>query len=244
MVKPSPFPPFPLFLLTRTALWLQTLLLLTGGILSTFAAEADYQAWAQGRPAEALAGLEQQAFSDTERWDYWYDLGLAAAEAGQEGKAIAWLLQARERAPHEEDIHTALTALQVQLPTQWTDTLGPLAWPGMGIYGIILLFIAGLLLGAAVCISKRRGLSILTGSFLLALVLPGVIAQTRDASISYRSIVQDTHLLDSTGHPITPLRTGSILIQERELPGGRLLVQLPQGQRGFVEGADCTARAK
>jgi len=203
--------------------------------------EAAYTAWGQGRPAEAVPSLHAAAAAE-DHWALWCDLGLAAAAAGDRGRAAAWLLTAHRRAPGAEEPVAALAVLGAELEPTWSGRLGPLAVPGQSLAGPLLFFLAAGCLALA-AIRPRRGLWP-AGLICLALALPGQIALHLDATRDYVAVVQPSHLLDSTGEPIegADLPPGTVLRRADKAPwGGRILVELDDGRRGWLPLSDTRA---
>ncbi len=198
-------------------------------------AQADpYAPWSQGRPGESLDLLLGRARS-TDRWDAWYDAGLAAAAAGDKGQAVSYLVTAHQRNPAAAQPRDALRALEVPLPTTWLERAGPLGIPGSGWAGVALMGVAGLALGYGLVRLRRtpgrRG-AVIVGAFgLAAIAAPGVIATLSDAEVPWITVVHDTQALDSTGAPIKALPAGTLVRRE---PGdawaGRAPVRLDDGK--------------
>lgn len=224
----------------RIVMWLVLALALTGA--QTQAAETaaidPYAAWASGHPQDAIAALHERALS-SQRWDAWFDVGLAAAAAGDKGHAAAWLLIAQRHAPERDEPRTALLANGTPLPPTWCDRLGPVAWPGTGVLGIVVLGLAGLALGWAVAGRKHRGLAVSVGLGALLLGTPGVIAVWHDSHAAFAAIVRDTNLLDSAGNPLGPLSAGTVVERDSNATwSGRSVIALPDGRRGLVAAGD------
>ncbi len=218
------------------------LLLVIGGFANARAADDPYAAWGHGRPQDALAGLHQQALS-SDRWDAWFDLGLAALAAGRHGEGTAWLLAAQQRAPERPEPRQALRATKIIVPSGWLDRLGPLAIPGLGWSGLVLLTLAGLVLGYAVCARHRRLMPTLIGAGLLLVAAPGRIAWEHDHTRLLVAAVHDTQLYDSSGRPITAVAEGTVLEQESsQIWADRILVHTADGQRGHLPLADTLAK--
>jgi hypothetical protein len=214
------------------------LVLLTGA----WSADDPYAAWGHGRPQDALAPLHEQART-SDRWDAWFDLGLAALAAGRQGEGTAWLIAALQRAPERAEPRQALRAIDVAPPHGWLDRLGPLALPGLGWSGLTLLAFAGLGLGYGACATRRRGLALTFGGVLLALALPGRLAYDHDQARLLVVAVHDSQLYDSAGHPIAAIPAGTVLEQESaEVWAERVLVHDAQGHRGHLPLADTIAK--
>ena len=196
-----------------------------------------YGPWIQGRPGESLDLLLGRA-KTTDRWDAWYDAGLAAAAAGDKGQAVSYLVTAHRRNPAAEEPRAALRALDVPLPATWVERSGPFALPGVGWPGVALLGIAGLALGYGLIRRKRVSL-VLAGLAVTVAAAPGVIAVIRDAKVPWVAVVHDTQALDSTGTPIKALPAGTLVQKEQEEPwAGRTVVRLLDGQVVLVASAD------
>lgn len=205
-------------------------------MLCSLAARADdaYALWSNGHPREALPGLQDNAIA-SDRWDAWFDLGLAAAASGDRGRACAWLLRARERAPERPEPREALLALGASLPPSWIERIGPLAVPGRGWLGCALMLVAGLGIGYAIFAKRWRQPAACAGILALCAALPGEAAAWADARIDLIAVVNDTQLLDSTGQAKQPLAAGTILVRESPTPWSqRWQVHLLDGHRGFV----------
>ncbi|HEX3132128.1 MAG TPA: hypothetical protein VHX44_00940, partial [Planctomycetota bacterium] len=162
------------------ASWAVTLLIITP-LTMTPGADDPYATWGHGRPQDAIAGLHQQA-SASDHWDAWFDLGLAALAAGRQGDGTAWLIAAHRRAPERPEPRQALRAINITPPIGWLDHLGPLALPGLGWSGMVLIALAGLTLGYGFCARGRRWPAILVGAGLLLLAVPGRVAWEHDQS--------------------------------------------------------------
>jgi hypothetical protein len=215
------------------ALWVPSLL-----PQALSAAEDPYQEWSHGHPQEALPGLLARAQA-SDRWDAWLDAGLAAAAANDRGRAAAWLLMARERAPERDEPRDALRALDLSVPPTWFSTLGPLTWPGCGWPGALLAALMGLALGYACVARRHRGRAVATAVACALLVAPGQIALEHERRIALVAAIRDTRLLDSVGNPGLAVACGTIAVREPQDPwAGRLLVTLPGGARGYLPIAD------
>jgi hypothetical protein len=200
-----------------------------------------YGPWSQGRPGESLDLLLSRAKA-TDRWDAWYDAGLAAAAAGDKGQAVSCLVAAHHRNPVATEPRAALRALDVPLPATWVERAGPIAIPGSGWAGVALLGVAGLALGYGAVRWKRRRL-VLAGLAVGMIAAPGVIAVLRDAEVPWAAVVHDTQALDSTGTPIKPLPAGTLVQKEQDATwAGRTVVRLLDGQVVLVAAADTDAR--
>ena len=196
-----------------------------------------YTPWSQGRPGESLDLLLGRART-TDRWDAWYDAGLAAAAAGDKGQAVSCLVAAHRRNPAASEPREALRALDVPLPATWVERAGPFGIPGTGWIGVALLGVAGLALGYGV-VRRRRGGLILAGFALMGAAAPGVVAVLRDAEVPWAAVVHDTQALDSTGAPIRALPAGTLVRKEQDEPwAGRSVVRLLDGQVVLVASAD------
>ena len=200
-----------------------------------------YGPWSQGRPSESLDLLLSRAKA-TDRWDAWYDAGLAAAAAGDKGQAVSCLVAAHHRNPVAAEPRAALRALDVPLPATWIERAGPIGIPGSGWAGVALLGVAGLALGYGAVRWKRRRL-ILAGLAVGMIAAPGVIAVLRDAEVPWAAVVHDTQALDSTGAPLKPLPAGTLVQKEQDATwAGRSVVRLLDGQVVLVASADTETR--
>jgi len=219
------------------------LVMLLFGLLTTIrGADDPYATWGHGRPQDAIAGLHQQAQA-SDRWDAWFDVGLAALAAGRDGEGTTWLLAAHRRAPERPEPRQALRAIEVTPPTGWLDRLGPLALPGLGWSGLVLITLAGLALGYGVCARRARSPAILTGVVLLLLAVPGRVAWEHDQGRLLVAAVRDSQLYDSAGRPVAAIPAGTVLEQEStEVWAERILVHDTQGHRGHLPLADTIAR--
>jgi hypothetical protein len=202
-----------------------------------------YGPWSQGRPGESLDLLLGRAKA-TDRWDAWYDAGLAAAAAGDKGQAVSYLVTAHRRNPAASEPRDALRALDVPLPATWVERAGPLALPGRGWTGVALLAIAGLAFGYGLVRWqngrwKRRGLAV-AGLVSALIAAPGIAAVMSDADVPWATVIHDTQALDSTGTPIKALPAGTLVIKEQDEPwAGRTVVRLvDNGQIVLVASAD------
>jgi len=210
------------------------LVLLVALVMPLLAAGADdpYAAWMQGRPAESVTDLLEQA-SLHQRWSDWYDCGLAAAAAGERGLASYGLLRAHALEPQRSEPLEALRSQGITLPPGWCERLGVIADPGAGWLGGALLLVAGLMFGLRVARPLPRGL-VAAGVACLALAAPGVISAWHDAENPFLAVVSDTALLDSTGAVLSPVPAGTVVRQEDVRPwDGRVLV-LVDGRRGWI----------
>lgn len=216
---------------------------MVGATLSMNAVEVDpYAAWANGRPTDAIPALYQQAQA-SDRWDAWYDCGLAAGAAGDKGRAAVWLLAAHHRAPERAEPRHALIINGTPLPASWLDKIGPVALPGLGIPGVIVLLCAGLSIGWACTGRRGRGWTAVVGTLLVLITVPGIVGMILDGHTHYAAAVRDTHLLDSSGNPVVALPAGTIVIQHPgEAWAGRLVVSIPNGQRGLIAQSDIVAQ--
>ena len=206
------------------------------------AVDQPYAAWESGRPADAIPALYQRALAQ-DRWDAWYDLGLAAAAAGDKGRAAVWLIAAARRAPEQPEPRAALSINGTPLPVTWMDRLGPVAMPGTGVTGLILLGFSGLCLGLACTARSRRGLAGSLGVLGLLIAAPGMIGVMLDSRNAWAATVRDTHLLDSAGNPVAQLPAGTVLrLVGDQAWAGRLGASLPNGQRGLVAQSDLVAK--
>lgn len=218
------------------------LLLMLGAWVSLRGADDPYAAWGHGRPQDAIPSLHQRATA-SDRWDAWFDLGLAALAAGRQGDGIAWLLAAHQRAPERPEPRQALRVIDVTPPAGWLDRLGPLAVPGLGWCGLALITVAGLLLGYGLCARHRRAAMLLTGAGLLLVAVPGRLAWEHDQARRLVATVRDSQLYDSAGRPVAAIPAGTVLEQEAaEAWAERILVHDAQGRRGHLPLADTIAR--
>lgn len=196
-----------------------------------------YTPWSQGRPGESLDLLLGRARA-TDRWDAWYDAGLAAAAAGDKGQAVSCLVAAHRRNPTAEEPRAALRALDVPLPATWVERAGPFSIPGRGWFGVGLFALAGIAAGYGALRWKRKGL-VAAGLLLAALATPGVIAALRDSEVPWATLVHDTQALDSTGAPVKSLPAGTLVRKEHdEAWAGRSVVRLLDGSVVLVASAD------
>lgn len=216
--------------------------LLVGFLATVHGADDAYAAWGHGRPQDAVAPLHAAAV-DSDRWDAWLDLGLAALAAGRRSEGVAWVVAAHRRAPERAEPRQALRAIDVALPHGWLDRLGPLALPGVGWSGLGLLTLAGLGLGYGLCATRRRTAALAIGGALLVLALPGRLAYDHDQARLLVVAVRDSQLYDSAGHPLSAVPAGTVLEQESAAEwAGRVLVHDLQGHRGLLPLADTIAR--
>ena len=214
-------------------------LLLVAMAAVLFAADP-YDAWAQGRPADALPGLLETAHA-TQRWDAWLDAGLAAAATGDRGRAVDCLARAHGLAPERPESGEALRALGVNLEQTWSERAGPLAWPGTGWTAVGLLGFAGLALGWGVAGRKGRGWALASAGVAVFLAAPGVGAAWWDGRTEWVGVVRDTQALDSTGTPRQALAAGTLVVREpAPVWAGRVLVRLGDGSRAYVVETDVT----
>ena len=200
-----------------------------------------YGPWSQGRPAESLDLLLGRAKA-TDRWDAWYDAGLAAAAAGDKGQAVSCLVAAHVRNPAAAAPRDALRALDVPLPVTWVERAGPLGLPGSGWAGVVLFAIAGSLIGYGAFRWQKKGVFI-AGAGVALLAAPGVFAALRDAEVPWAAVVHDTQALDSTGAPLQKLYAGTLVRQEQAEPwAGRKVVRLLDGQVVMVAQGDAETK--
>ncbi len=216
--------------------WAVALLLLARA--GAHAADDPYQLWSHNRPQDAIPALFQQAQA-SDRWDAWLDLGLAAAAAGERGRAAVWLVTAHSRAPEREEPRAALRALGTELPPSWHARCGPVAWPGSGWTGVALLGLAGGALGYALVARQARRAALLAAALAALGAAPGMIARILDSRVDLVAAVRDTQLLDSTGTPTGAVAAGTVAVSDRAAPwAGRLRVTLPDGRRGYLALSD------
>lgn len=200
-----------------------------------------YGPWSQGRPAESLDLLLGRAKA-TDRWDAWYDAGLAAAAAGDKGQAVSCLVAAHVRNPAAAAPRDALRALDVPLPVTWVERAGPLGLPGSGWAGVVLFAVAGSLIGYGAFRWQKKGVFI-AGAGVALLAAPGVFAALRDAEVPWAAVVHDTQALDSTGAPLRSLPAGTLVRQEQAEPwAGRKVVRLLDGQVVMVAQGDAETK--
>ncbi len=209
--------------------------------IDILASDAAYDAWGQNRPGEAVSLLYERAQKSDAWYDY-YDLGLAAHDNREYGKAVAWLLAAHLRAPSEQEPKWALEAMEIPVPPSWLDKLGPLAIPGTGWLGVLLMLGAGCCIGMSIVHHGWRWRLLSVAGLCLVLALPGSVAHSVDSQRNLHACVRDCPLLDATGQPLQTLPAGTIVIEERKLANGRLLIQLTTGQRGFIDKTYCDAK--
>ena len=209
---------------------------------SAWCVDDPYAAWGHGRPQDAIAELHRQA-TTSNRWDAWFDLGLAACAAGRQGDGAAWLVTAHRLAPERLEPRQALRAAQVNLPLGWLDRLGPLALPGLGWLGLTCIALGGITLGFACAIRGRRTMPVLIGGALLLSALPGRIAWEHDHARQLVVTVRNSQLYDSSGHPIAAIAAATVLEQESLTAWAeRILVHDEAGQRGHLPLADTIAQ--
>lgn len=215
-------------------------LLVLACLLPLLTAGDPYDAWAQGRPQEAVQPLLAEARAGG-RWDVWFDAGLAAAAASDRGTAVACLAQAMRLAPERPEPREALRSLDVALPTGWGDRAGPLALPGSGWSGVILLGAAGLLLGLALTLRRGRVACLALAGMAVFVALPGQAAGWLDGRRTWLGTVRDCSALDSTGTPLRALPAGSLVEQAADgLWAGRVLVRLGDGTMAYLAHSDVT----
>ena len=196
-----------------------------------------YTPWSQGRPGESLDLLLGRARA-TDRWDAWYDAGLAAAAAGDKGQAVSCMVAAHRRNPAADEPRAALRALDVALPVTWVERAGPFGIPGRGWIGVGLFALAGIAAGYGALRWKRKGL-VAAGLLLAAIASPGVVAALRDSEVPWATLVHDTQALDSTGAPVKSLPAGTLVRKEHEEAwAGRSVVRLLDGSVVLVASAD------
>ena len=211
-------------------------------IISAWSADDPYAAWGHGRPQDAIAELHRQA-NDSNRWDAWFDLGLAAFAAGRQADGAAWMVTAHRLAPERAEPRQALKASQINLPLGWLDRLGPLALPGLGWTGLTLIALGGIALGFALFTNRRRAMPTLIGIALLTSALPGRIAWEHDHARQLVVTVRDSQLYDSSGRPIAAIAAGTVLEQESSTAWAeRILVHDENGHRGHLPLADTIAQ--
>ena len=206
--------------------------------LSLAAVDDPYASWSHGRPQDAAPVLRATA-EQSDRWDAWLDAGLAAAAAGWRPHAIACLVEAHVRAPERTEPRDALTALNATPPAGWIVRLGPLALPGSGWLGFVLLVCAGLTLGHALVVPRRRAAITTIGALAFLVAAPGLIASAVDGSRRFAVPLRDTHLLDSAGNPGPTVAAGTLAERTVGKPwAGRVPVALPDGKHGWLALAD------
>ncbi len=197
-----------------------------------------YDAWAQGRPNEAVAPLIATAIA-TDRWDAWLDAGLAAAAARRNGPALACLAAAHQRAPERSEPRDGMRALGAALPTTWCERVGPIGVPGMGWCGVTLLAVAGLLLGGAWMLQRGRGWALTIAGLLILACAPGVVAMHLDRAHHWVCTVRETQALDSSGTPQRALAEGTLLQCDTTRSfGHRTLIRLSDGSEALVATVD------
>lgn len=200
-----------------------------------------YDVWQAGQPATAVPDLYAQATA-TNSWQAWYDAGLAAAAADNQGAAVVWLLRAHQLAPWQPQPRQALSILQSPLPPGWITWLGPLAIIGTGWLGAVIAAAAGVCIGLAWW-SPRRARWVVAGALCTLAVAPGCIASWHDATTIFAATGADTRLLDTTGSPILALPLGTI-VRQADTPvwQGRQLVTTLDGRSGYIPVGDLEAR--
>jgi hypothetical protein len=203
-------------------------LLVCAGLL---AASDAYLPWSQGRPAESVAPLLQQA-QRSDAWHAWLDAGLAAEAAGRPALATACFLRARQREPAET---APALAVRGGGPALWSDSLGPVADVAAGWWGLVLASLGGVALGWGLAGGRRRGQALLSGGAVLVLVLPGLVARLHDGQQHWLVLQRDSVLSEPGGAQLQPLSAGAWL-QPQEAPpwNGRRLAVAPDGTRGWV----------
>lgn len=198
-------------------------------------------AWAAGRPAEALPALHATALASG-RWDAWLDLGLAAADAGRRGPAVAWLIEAHRRAPQRPEPRRALASLGADLPEGWVRRLAPATWPGSGPLALPLAVLAGIAWGWALGWRHGRRHALVVGGVALALLLPGALATWLDGRRGWAAVTADSTLLDASGRAVRPLPAGSLIEREAAAPwAGHVAVRLADGTSGWLAETDLVA---
>jgi hypothetical protein len=202
------------------------------------AADDPYQAWGLGRPQEAMPLLLKQA-QQSDHWDAWFDAGVAAAAAGDRGRAVSWLLAAHRLAPERDEPRTALRALGIELPQTWLDRIGPVGWPGSGWPAVLLLATVGIVVGYA-CLARRRSRPVLALGLIAGVVAaPGLVATWLDHRTDIIAVVHATHLPDSAGNPEEAVAAGTPVVRDPQPTwSGRMLVTLLDGKRGYLPIAD------
>jgi hypothetical protein len=228
----------------RSAMWRSPLLFLF--IFSAWSADKTetthdpYAIWGHGRPHDAIAPLIEHA-KITGRWDAWLDAALAAAAAEQTGDSIAYALIAHQLAPHETAPRQTLKSLNASVFPGWSDRLGPLAIPGSGLIGVIILSLGALLLGFCLTGKKYRLATGIVGIFLLLIALPGRFAFDHDSKRGLLSAVRASILYDTTGAPTHEIPLGTVVRPLDHKPwAGRLLVETTDNKRGFIPLVDVT----
>jgi hypothetical protein len=210
-------------------------------MLSWCYAENDpYDVWGHGRPHDAVAPLVEQA-KKSGQWHDWLDSALAAAAAEQTGDAIAYALIAHQLAPHELAPRQTLSALNVAVPSGWMDRLGPLAIPGSGVIGLILLSCGAFCFGLCLTGKKYRLMTGLIGASLLIIALPGRLSHDHDRQRGLLSTVRPSILYDATGTPLSDIALGNVVRPlDHKHWTDRLLVETSDKKRGFIPLVDVT----
>ncbi len=213
-------------------------------LLSTMSASAfaadPYAAWSQGRPAESANELTQEALA-SQRWDRWLDAGLAHLAADDRGHAAAAFLMAHHLAPQQPEPREALRAIEIPLPTTWLEWAGPIAWPGVGWPGVVIIGLGGIALGYGLGsgLVRRRWRSAIVGGGLLVLAAPGQLGWWHDHHQPWGVVVRDTHQLDSTGSPTASMAGGTLVRMESDDAwAGRRAVRLLSGTVVFLAEGD------
>lgn len=199
---------------------------------------AAYNAWQQNRPHEALPILHKKAQA-SQAWYDFYDLGLAAHDAGDRGAASIWLLQAHQLAADQTLPLDALRAMNINIPAGYLQDLGPLAWPGTGIAGFISMCLIGFCIIIAITFSSPRYWCLIIAAVLLIISLPGLIAYSLDSQRILLATATETPLLDSSGHSLQILPTATVVRVIRQQQDSRVLVLLNNGVRGYLNNSDC-----
>lgn len=205
------------------------------------ASDAAYNAWQQDRPQEAIPLLFAHA-NNTQDWVDFYDLGLAAYDNGDFGHAVIWLLEAHSRAPDQTLPLDALRSMQVDVPAGYLQALGPLAWPGTGITGLVIMCFIGFFIIIAFCDTKRRYWACVLSAVLLIVSFPGLIAYSLDSQRQLMATAGESQLFDSSGHSLQSIPEATVVQVIRQHTDSRVLILLNNGVRGYLNSSDCQAR--
>ncbi len=190
---------------------------------------------AQQRPGDVMAVLAQR-MADHDDWRLWHDAAVAAAADGARAQALAWLLQARQLAPHHPQVVTALRTLQapevlVQTPSLLPDCLA----------GGIGLLLMGLVTGIGLIAGWRR--QVLMASccavMLMLLIAAALHVRASWAMTDLAVLIAPTTAYDSTGRVIAELPAGTV-VQLHGHPGqdGRMSVETDDGRRVRIDVGD------
>lgn len=217
------------------------LLLITAGIAGQDLDPA-YQAWSQGRPAEAIPDLAVAATPSN--WARLHDLGLALAAVSDHGNAAAVLVAAVQAAPSRPEPRVALGwALgepdRIAGPT--SSAIAPLVWLSTSWLGLVGWAVVGLALGGVVLWPARRGPCAAVLLLGIIVLVPGVVVHELDrAEVSaWAATSRSTALVDSTGTSIVSLPAATLVTRvDRPAWSGRVMVTTVNGTTGWVIASD------